>query len=303
MDNLLYALQFPYPLSTVIRYNRITDENLEGLVTKRLTMISLILLGIALVAVGMAQTTHAQEGEDHADPAVLRGAALYAEFCGACHGPQGEAIAAGPAFHVITDYDPSFVKGRIVEGYDADPDDDFMMIGYGEDYNGPLSNEQIDDILAYMNTWSDEETSTPHLPEPNLEPGEAEVIGSGDPEHGAVVYAITCLGCHGRNAQGRDLDNFPAFTIDENARRIVSRGEGHGPVPALSIDMGGPLTDEDLDDLDAYLKSIEAEDAEQAEGVSILLIILGLGAVGAVGGAYFANQRRSNTKQKEENTA
>lgn len=266
--------------------------------SKRLTLTLIIVFGIGLVWVGLASPGYAQDGHGGSeDRAVLRGAVLYAEYCGACHGPEGESIAAGPAFPAITDYNPSFAKGQIMEGYDSDPTDDIMMIGYGEDYDGPLSDSEIDDILAYMDTWGTGET--PELPHPNLEPGDTDVIVSGDPEHGAEVYAMTCLGCHGRDAQGRDLDNFPAFTIDENTRRIVERGEEHGPVAAFGQTFGGPLSNEDLNDLDAYLKSIESEVEEEGpQGVSILLIIMGLGAVGVVGAVYYANQRKGSNNNE-----
>ena len=258
-----------------------------------------LLLGFILVGVGLINSTptYAQDGGEHGqsedeDAATLRGAALYAEFCGACHGAEGDAIADAAAFVSISNYEVDFARGRIEQGYDSTADDGIVMIGYGEDYNGPLSDQQVDDILAYMASWSDEEISTPHLPEPNLEPGDSTVGGRGDAAHGAEIYATTCLGCHGRNTQGRNLPNFPAFTIDENTRRIVERGTGHNGVPAFSVALGGYLTTEDLDDLDAFLQSLEIEEEEEGpQGVSILVIMLGLAAVGGVGGYYLAAQR------------
>ncbi len=271
--------------------------------SKRLTLTLIITFGMVLVGIGLSQT-YAQDdghgGDNGAEErAILRGAVNYAEYCGACHGPEGESIAEGAAFPDITDYNPRFAKGQITQGYDSDPTDRIMMFGYGEDYDGPLSDEEIDDILAYMGTWGTGET--PALPAPNLQPGEVEVIDPGDPARGAEIYATTCLGCHGRDAQGRELDNFPAFTIDENTMRIVERGEGHEPVAAFGQSFGGPLSETDLQDLDAYLKSIEAEVEEEGpQGVSILLIIMGLGAIGVVGAVYFANQRR--VENNEEST-
>lgn len=265
---------------------------------------SSLLLGLILIGLGLVHSTptYAQDGGEHGesedqDSAVLRGAALYAEYCGACHGAEGESIAEGPAFASIRDYEPDFALGRIQQGYDSSPDDSIVMFGYGEDYNGPLSDQQIEDILAYMATWNNEEIETPHLPEPNLQPGDDDVIGAGDPVHGAEIYATTCLGCHGRNTRGYDLPNFPAFTIDENTRRIVERGTGHGDVPAFSVALGGPLTTEDLNDLDAFLESLDIEDEDEGpQGVSILVIMLGLAAVGGVGGYYLSAQRAKRDK-------
>jgi mono/diheme cytochrome c family protein len=258
----------------------------------------LIFSGLGLVGVSLLtrQPIYAQDGKEQIDPAALRGAALYAEFCQACHGPKGEAVGSNPAFRAISSYDPNFAKGRISQGYDANPNDNIRMIGYGKDYKGPLTSIQIDDILVYMSTWAQAD-ATPELPKPNLAPGANEVIGAGDPEHGAIIYATYCLGCHGLNAQGRGLANFPAFTINENTRRIVERGEGHGVVPAFAAAFGGPLAAGDIDDLDAYLRSIKVTDKDnQPAGVNILLIILGLAAVGGVGAAYYASERTASNK-------
>ncbi|NDJ87117.1 MAG: c-type cytochrome [Chloroflexi bacterium] len=270
---------------------------------KRSVLLILPTFLFALILIGA--TTYspilAQDGGDHEneeDEIVLKGAVLYAEFCNACHGPTGEAIAEGSTFATITDYDPEQAEARIKEGYDSDHDDDIMMIGYGEGYDGPLSDAEVDAILAYMSTWSDPDVETPALPEPNLAPGPEEVIRAGNPQRGAELYAVYCLGCHGREAQGREMENFPGFSIDENTLRIVETGEGHGPVPAFARAVGGPLSTDDLDDLDAYLRTLEVdkdEDEDDApEGVSTLLLILGFGAIGAVGAFYVANQRAQN---------
>ncbi len=47
---------------------------------------------LALALIGAAIPALAQEGGDQA---ARYGAAIYAEFCQACHGPRGEAIAGG----------------------------------------------------------------------------------------------------------------------------------------------------------------------------------------------------------------
>jgi hypothetical protein len=54
------------------------------------------------------------------------------------------------------------------------------------------------------------------------------------------------------------------------------------------------LTSADLDNLDAYLRTIVTaeEEDEDPQGVNILLIVMGLGAVAAVGGFYLAATRQ-----------
>jgi len=74
---------------------------------KRWMAILTLALGtlLALLALGAAPPILAQDGHEgdsgDADLAPLRGAAVYAEFCQACHGPQGEALGTGAAFAAI----------------------------------------------------------------------------------------------------------------------------------------------------------------------------------------------------------
>ena len=257
-------------------------------------ILALLVVGIGIMMM-IASPTRAQEGEQFEED-VLRGAVLYAQYCNACHGAQGEALASGEGFIAITDYDPNFVKGRITNGYDSNIENDIAMPGYGEDAGGPLSTAQIDDIIAYMQTWNNRRAETPALPEPNIEPGPIEVADTESAEHGAVVYADNCLGCHGVEARGLGLNNFPSFSPDDpDAISLVTTGDGHGIVPAFGETNGGPLSDDELADLSTYLRTLEVEDDdENPEGVDILIIVLGLGAVLAVGGAYLAANRRNS---------
>jgi mono/diheme cytochrome c family protein len=257
------------------------------------SILALLVVGIGIMMM-IASPTTAQEGDEFEED-VLRGAVLYAQYCSTCHGAQGEAIAPGDAFAAISDYDPNFVRGRITNGYDSNIDNEIAMPGYGEDAGGPLSTAQIDDIIAYMETWNDPRAETPALPEPNIEPGPIEIANTARAEHGAVVYAYNCLGCHGVEAQGLGLENFPSFEPDNpDVISLVDTGDGHGIVPAFGETDGGPLSENDLTDLGTYLQTLEVEEEEESpEGVDILIIVLGLGAVLAVGGAYLAASRRS----------
>ncbi|GIK63254.1 MAG: hypothetical protein BroJett018_10480 [Chloroflexota bacterium] len=262
--------------------------------SKRLALpVACIIFGFILIGIVVSNTpiSHAQEGEQNL--AALRGSAVYAEFCAACHGPEGEAIGSAPGFVSIVEFDPATVRAQIVKGYDSDENTPVKMVGYGVEAGGPLQSGPIDDVVAYMLTWQTPEADTPELPAANLEPGSAAYTGPSDPAEGAIVYAYSCLGCHGRDAKGRGESNFPRFKIDENSVRVAATGDGHGFVAAFADNAGGPLTPAQLDNLDAYLRTIEVEEAEEGpQGVTILLMVLGLGAVGLVGGVYVAAVRQ-----------
>jgi cytochrome c oxidase cbb3-type subunit 3/ubiquinol-cytochrome c reductase cytochrome c subunit len=252
-------------------------------------------LGLMLLSFVNIQPGFAQDDDTRLTQA-RQGAVIYAQYCAACHGAQGEAIGTGPAFASIAQFDPAFAKGRIINGYDSDITDEVSMPGYGEEADGPLSEAEIELVLAYMATWNDETLETPALPKPNLQPGPKENTGTGDSVHGAEIYAYSCLGCHGRDGQGvNNLKNFPSFTITANTIRLVATGDGHGNLPAFAESNGGPLSEQDLTDLGAYLNTIEAEsEDDNPEGVNILIIVFGLAALLLVGGAYMASNRPPN---------
>lgn len=236
------------------------------------------------------------EGDAHAptlDPAHApqRGAALYAEFCQACHGPQGEPIAAGPAFNRTIAYHEDTTHERLASGYDSDPDDGVAMPAFAQSAGGVLSDQQISDLIGYMESWEGGET--PHLPEPAIAPVNelVDYFGTGDATRGALVYAQSCYGCHGPQGEGRDADAFPPLEIAGDTFQIVSAAAEGSPnpyMPAFGQDSGGPLSASQLNDLEAYLASWQEATAEKdkepdTKGVDSLLIVLGLAGILAVG--------------------
>lgn len=268
------------------------------MLTNRVALAALIIgLGLVIFSLGFSQTapSFAQDGGEDTATLARTGAVLYAQYCGACHAPTGEALGSEPTFVNISNYDPDFVARRIAEGYDSDADNNIAMPGFGEAADGPLTENDIEAIVAYMDTWHDEALETPHLPEANLAPGAKEYDGDGDPTAGAIIYAQTCFACHGRDAQGvAGAANFPAFEISEGSVHVAATGDDHGIVSAFAVEEGGYLTADDLVNLDAYLNTIEIEEDEEGpKGVNILIIVLGLGAVLAVGGTYMASRRGS----------
>jgi mono/diheme cytochrome c family protein len=273
-----------------------------------LTLAAVLTLALIVPAqVALAQDGHGPDdengaGEEHAADAFApqRGAALYAEFCQACHGPQGEAVGDGPAF-VAIEYDPETARTIVAEGLDTTPDDGALMPAYGEAAGGLLDEAQLDDLLAYMATW--ETGDTPPLPAPNIHTDVEQVAGfSGDPGAGAVVYATSCYGCHGLEGQGRGVESFPGFTVSGDTLAVVRTGTGSDTMPGFSAAVGGPLSEQQLDDLDAYLASwtlpaepSEADDSDIPEGTNVLLIVMGAAAIIAVGAAYMSQVVRTET--------
>jgi mono/diheme cytochrome c family protein len=239
----------------------------------------LLAVGVLLIAAALgtayAQEGQAGQGDEQGDNlAAIRGAAVFAEFCQACHGPQGEATGTGAAFAAVT-YHEDTTSSVIQQGGD-------IMPAYGK----LLSEGQLSDVLAYLETW--ESGSVPPLPEPNIHNVPASIPGyPGDPQAGAVVYAKYCVGCHGLEGEGRGQAGFPAFEFTDISAQIVS--DEH--VPAFGEASGGPLSDQQITDLNAYMATWQtAENSGETtnKGINVLIVVVGVLAVVTIGGAYLS---------------
>jgi len=91
---------------------------------------------LVLVVIGAAVALAQEDGN------AVRGAALYAEYCLACHGPQGEARASQEAFAAAIQYDVSF-EALVAEGVV-----DTYMIGWSEANGGPFDEGDMVDLRA-----------------------------------------------------------------------------------------------------------------------------------------------------------
>ena len=79
---------------------------------------------------------------------------------------------------------------------------------------------------------------------------------------GSGLFANNCAACHGRAATGGsaptlNAKQFLTSTSDEQARLLIAGGVSGTSMPAWSLDFGGPLTDEQIRQLVAYLRSLE----------------------------------------------
>ncbi len=81
-------------------------------------------------------------------------------------------------------------------------------------------------------------------------------------ELGKEIYAAQCAACHGANGEGGvgpALNNKQLLknTLDEIFFSVIRSGVPSTQMPAWSVDFGGPLTDEDINAVVAYLRSWE----------------------------------------------
>ncbi|MCZ7541467.1 MAG: c-type cytochrome [Anaerolineae bacterium] len=249
---------------------------------------------LALLALGAARPVLAQDGHGAMSPAAqtLRRCAGRRSTPSSARrvtGHRAKRLGAGAAFAAI---DAAALAGdgarqAILEGAGS-ADSGAAMPPYGQ----VLSEAQVDDLLAYIGTWATGET--PPLPEPNIGHLPERVEGfAGDPAAGAAVYARSCAGCHGAGGAGRDAPAFPR--LDGEASQIVRVArQGHESpfMPAFSVGQGGPLSDDQLADLEAYLATWAGHEAPQepddSRGYSLLIVVAGAVAILLLGVTYMA---------------
>lgn len=122
---------------------------------------------------------------------LARGEALYQQYCGFCHGAEGEGYLADNAnalsnqefLSVATD---EFLTQATIHGRPGTP-----MSPWGDVKGGPLDSSMVRDIVAFIRTWQEVE-SVEH-PAPSLE---------GSAQRGAPLYQAVCASCHGAEGEG-----------------------------------------------------------------------------------------------------
>ncbi|RJP32911.1 MAG: hypothetical protein C4547_12995 [Phycisphaerales bacterium] len=191
---------------------------------------------------------------------------LYAGFCAACHGGDGEG-AIGPQLNnpvFLTSASDVMLREWITNGKEGT-----QMLGFRKGGQGiaELSDRQIEDIIAYL-----------RLLERAGEHEIARVAKSphGRPELGEYVYAANCTGCHGPRGEGASgpalsnpnflkvaSDGFLMATLALGRRGTEMRPGKRGPQSILG------LSSDEVNNVVAYLRSWEADPPfdDEADGL------------------------------------
>jgi mono/diheme cytochrome c family protein len=185
------------------------------------------------------------------------GARLYAENCAVCHGPNGEGRVGATLAKNWPSIRPDLtVRTTIENGVPG-----AVMPAWSQKNGGPLSDEEIDALVAYILSWqtgsaSNIPTIPTNTPRPPITPV-ADVVG--DPNQGAVLFDQNCVVCHGPNGEGRIGATLakpwasvrPSLTI----KSTIAEGVSGSLMPAWAQVNGGPLTDQQIDHLVAFILS------------------------------------------------
>lgn len=82
----------------------------------------------------------------------------------------------------------------------------------------------------------------------------------GDVSRGKQLFQDNCAVCHGANAEGRVgarlAKDFPGIRVDALLQETISNGVQGSVMPAWSQAKGGPLNDQQIGDLVAFIRSL-----------------------------------------------
>lgn len=202
---------------------------------------SLIAIALVLIVLLTEETRMEAQTASWAGREIENGAAIFANNCASCHGPDGRG-GAGPALnshYFFTDtgrladvgwsgtlYD--YVELTVAGGRPSKTDAQWSVImpTWGQSYGGPLRGDQVEAVTAYVVNWRDsalaqtaeedpwipfQDVSKPasqqSIDPPPLEEGEenAEMSeGPRDPE--TLFTSMGCQGCHNL-AEPQTADN------------------------------------------------------------------------------------------------
>lgn len=167
------------------------------------------------------------------------GRSLFVRNCASCHGAKGSRIPAAPlnSTSFVAGLDDDTLRTAIQQGKGTMP-------AFGKDYDGPLSKDQVDEVVRYLRTLSG---------------GSARLTSAATAESdgGQQAFVSVCSGCHGPAGNmiaSADLTSpdFLSSRSDDDLVRAISRGTGG--MPAQGKASGGRLTDEEIRAVVAYLK-------------------------------------------------
>lgn len=211
------------------------------------------LFGILLLLMAWVSLVYAQGGDPQ------RGARLYAENCAMCHGPTGQG-RVGPQ---LSKNFPGINVGAALKQIISNGVKGSVMPAWAQANGGPLSEQDIDDIIAYIGTWGG--VSVPVAPPPTPVPVTPQAVAgvSGDATRGAKLFAENCAACHGAQAQGRIgarlQKDWPGIRPDLAIRQTIADGVPGSVMPAWAQANGGPLSEQDINDITLFILSLKPQ--------------------------------------------
>ncbi len=167
--------------------------------------------------------------------AEARGKTLYARHCIECHGENGTRLPIAPlnSREFIDQRGDVSLLLTIREGKG-------IMSAWSKGWGGPLDDNQVTDIVAYINSLTQRPTPLALA------------------ARGKSVYATACASCHGEQGdrvQAALLSSDVYLSERSDSELVAGIEAGRGIMPPQAQQQGGPLAKTDVEAVVAYLRS------------------------------------------------
>ena len=176
---------------------------------------------------------------------------LYKQNCSACHGENG---SGGPALDLANPNYQALVDDASLKRWITSGMPGTQMPAFGESAGGFLTPQQVDVLVAGMRArWDRKDHTTAGMP-----PYSSSAVGSVD--HGQDIFRTSCSSCHQQEQKKITDASYLALVSDQSLRTIVIAGRpdlGHPDWKQVRHDQ--PLTDQNVNDVIAYLHSLRSD--------------------------------------------
>ncbi len=195
------------------------------------------------------------------------GAQLFASNCAICHGELGEGgpnptrpgdfIAPISSSEFLKTRDDLTLRNIITQGQP-----NFGMSPFGSSFGGPLTDEQIDAIIAFIRSWE------AHPPGDNI-PEAPTATPEANPMSGVDIYNKICAQCHGMSGEGglaQAINTSEVLARYDNQALfdLISNGKPLTPM----IAWGGIFTPDQITEVVNYVRSLQLSTG-LAEGTTV----------------------------------
>ncbi len=241
--------------SSVYLCYSVQDSSFKGANLKNYLKLFIFLLSIAFVALSIFAIAYAQGGD------VSRGKQLFDQNCAVCHGDRAQG-RVGP--RLSKDFPgirvDLFLKSTISNGVEGT-----VMPAWSKERGGPLTDAEIDDIVAFIQSLGHVAPTVLITPGPTVTlaplPSPVSTFPPGDAARGATTFAQNCAVCHGTHGEGRIgatlQKEWPGINVEAFLDATVARGVSGTKMPAWAQSNGGPLSNQDIADVAAFIRTLK----------------------------------------------
>lgn len=205
----------------------------------------LLLLAMGCEPPGKPQqeTTNKEEITDFAE--------LYAGNCAGCHSADGKSGPGRPLNNALylSIIPRDALRKTIYYGRPGT-----AMPAWAQTQGGPLTDRQVDALVDGIENHWGKGTAPTGGSTPSY-----EAKSAGDPAHGKKLFGRSCFMCHGPGARiGPVADpTYLALASDQLLRSAIIEGWPSLGMPDYrSLNLGRPLSDQDITDIVSYLSSL-----------------------------------------------